>query len=274
MIYQVLKLKSFFDSEYIGEDAILTIYAIDNSPEFDMNKKRPTVLICPGGGYGMTSDREAEPVALRFLRHGFNAAVLRYSCAPAHYPAQLIEVSAAMALLKRRAEYNIDRDKIAICGFSAGGHLAASLGVLWKEPIVSAELKLSSGENRPHAMILSYPVISSGEFSHNGSFQNLLGKSPEPALLAKLSLENEVCTDTCPAFIWHTANDDVVPAENALLFAAALKKAAVPFELHIYDRGPHGLSLADDSVPICKNMEEHRHIRSWFDLAIEWLNRM
>ena len=272
MICKVIRLCDHFKNKLIGKNATLTVYGRDNSPEIDSERRYPAVLICPGGGYEFTSDREAEPVALAFLNRGYTTAVLRYSVVPIRYPAQLIEVAAAMMLLRRRKDWYIDTEKIAVCGFSAGGHLAASLGVFWNDPVITDELRPGEHENRPDAMILSYPVISAGPNAHRGSFNNLLGKNPDPALLPKLSLENAVSQETVPAFIWHTADDKTVPVENAFLMAAALKKASVPFELHIYQNGVHGLSLCDSSTAAPDaHAFVNPHTATWLGLADEWL---
>ena len=275
MIYEILKLQDHFPSSLVGYSSTLTVYSRENSPEIDPNRKYPTVLICPGGGYGMTSDREAEPVALAFLNRGYTAAVLRYSPSPARYPVQLTEVVAAMALLKRSSNWNIDTKKISVCGFSAGGHLAASLGTMWDDQAVCDDLKISAFESKPCAMVLSYPVITSGEHAHRGSFDNLLGTEPNSALLHKLSLENAVTPKTCPAFIWHTANDDAVPVQNAFLLASALQKSNVKYELHIFESGPHGMSLANvTSTNPAHTVMADGNIAVWFDLAVNWLDRI
>ncbi|MDR1891935.1 MAG: alpha/beta hydrolase [Oscillospiraceae bacterium] len=273
MIYKTLKLRDFFDSRYIGDDATLTVYSLNVSRGIEPERKFQTVLVCPGGGYGGISDREAEPVALAFVNAGFAAAVLRYSCAPSRYPTQFMEASAAMAVLRRSTDWHMDPGKISVCGFSAGGHLAATLGTLWNEPVVMGELGLEKGENRPFTMILCYPVITSGDKAHRGTFINLLGENPESALLNKLSLENSVTADTAPAFIWHTGDDGGVPVENSLYMAAALRKAGVPFELHVYKSGVHGLSLCDKRTAD-SGIQAHLnpHAGTWFSLAAEWLN--
>ncbi|MDR3552786.1 MAG: alpha/beta hydrolase, partial [Clostridia bacterium] len=247
MQYCVYKLGDIFPQLKTGVfEPILTSYCPDNTPEVDPDRKFPSIVICPGGGYEFTSDREAEPVALNFAASGYNTFVLRYSLAPARYPQALLELSAAMAFVRRHAEeFHVDPEQIAVCGFSAGGHLACSLGTLWQEPFIAETLKLAAGENRPNAMILCYPVISSGIFAHRGSFDNLLGTDAPAGLLEKTSLEKQVGPGTPPAFIWHTFDDDVVPVQNALLLAQALRDHNVPFELHIFPHGAHGLSLCD-----------------------------
>ena len=177
MIHQTYALKEFFPS-LSDSNAVLTAYAIANSKEIQPDRRRPGVLICPGGGYSFTSAREAEPVALQFVAAGISAFVLDYSVAPARYPTQLLEASAAMALMRRRAgEWNLNSDMLAVCGFSAGGHLAASLGTLWNEPFLPEALGTAPGENRPNAMVLCYPVITAGEMAHRGSFDCLLGQA-------------------------------------------------------------------------------------------------
>ena len=245
-------------------------------PEMDTyilqgKKKRPAVLICPGGGYGFTSEREAEPIALQFNAAGFHAFVLYYSVAPEKHPQPLLDVSRSMCILReKKDEWNIDSEQIAVCGFSAGGHLAASLGVHWQEPYLEVP-GINIGENRPDALILGYPVITSGEFAHRGSFKNLLGKDAESELVEEMSLEKQVKPTTPPAFIWHTFEDPGVPVENSMLFAKALREKNIPFELHIFPEGPHGLSLATEETDD-GNMGTYPHIASWMNLCIEWLN--
>jgi len=237
-------------------------------------QKRGAVLICPGGGYGFTSEREAEPIALAFNAAGFHAFVLYYSVAPRKHPQPLLDVSKAIRILREHAEeWNIIADKIAVCGFSAGGHLAASLGVHWDNPLLQDEQNQGVDIYRPNALILSYPVISGGEHAHRGSFDNLLGSEPEEALLTEMSLEEQVNEKTPPAFIWHTFEDTTVPVENSLLFAQAMRRHGIPFELHIYPEGPHGLSLA---TKLTATDERHidPHVATWMDLCIQWLSRL
>ena len=276
MKYEVLKLKDYFPQipQTTDFEATLSVYCQDNSEEIEAKRKHPAVLICPGGGYAFTSDREAEPVALSFLPHGINAFVLRYSCAPERYPVALLQAAAAMTLIRRKAEeYGVDPEKTAVLGFSAGGHLACSLGELWGEPFVTETLGLRDRrEDRPNAMVLCYPVISSGALAHRGSFDVLLGENPGTELLEKVSLEKQVSTDTPPAFIWSTFDDQAVPTENSLLLAAALRKNNIPFELHIYPKGVHGLSLCGPQTAGAPELI-NPHCGTWFNLCLEWLEQ-
>jgi acetyl esterase/lipase len=202
---------------------------------------RPAVLICPGGGYGYTSEREAEPIALQFNAAGFHAFVVYYSVAPYRHPQPLQDVSSAMCIIRDRAEeWRIHPQQIAVCGFSAGGHLAASLGVHWHKSYVQNVPGMEADKNRPDALILSYPVISSGPFAHQGSFENLLGPEASEALQHEMSLEQHVHDKIPPVFLWHTVEDTAVPVENSLLFAMQLRKHDMPFEMHIYPDRPHG----------------------------------
>lgn len=235
---------------------------------------RGLVLICPGGGYQFTSPREAEAVAMQFTSAGWHAAVLWYSVAPHRHPQPLLDLSRAVCLIREQAaDWQVDPQKIAVCGFSAGGHLTASLGVHWNKPYLSDTPGIQAGMNRPNALILAYPVITSGEFRHAGSFQNLLGENSEPALLEEMSLERQVSDHTPPTFLWHTVDDLSVPVENSLMFAQALRKHQVPFELHIYPEGAHGLSLATEetATPI---LPPDPHVAGWMRLCLEWLARV
>ena len=246
MIYKKVEIKV----EGYQEIADLYTYILDNSVEMRPNRKRPVIVICPGGGYTMTSDREAEPIAMQYLARGYHAVILRYSVAPARYPLALLQLAKSVAYLREHAEeFHIDTAKIILQGFSAGAHLAASLGVFWKEQFISEVLHTETEIMRPNGMILSYPVISSGKFAHTGSFEALLGAdSSDPEKRKKQSLEFQVTTDTPPTFLWHTVTDDCVPVENSLLFFEALHKYKVPVELHLYPTGVHGLSLANEET--------------------------
>ena len=257
MNYQVLDVK-VKDTE---ETAKLYTYFLDNSREIAPERVRPVIVICPGGGYEWVSEREAEPIALKFVGAGYHAVVLHYSVAPAaHYPTALRQLAWTVAHLREHAaEYHIDPNKVVVAGFSAGGHLAASLGVHWRE----------LGLPRPDGMILGYPVITAGKYAHRGSIQNLAG-SDDPGWY---SLETQVTADTPPAFFWHTVTDPEVPVQNSLLLAGALSAAGVRYEMHLYPRGVHGLSLA---TPEVDEPEKHRvadpHIAGWFGQCLEWLD--
>lgn len=225
----------------------LTTYIIENNDEVDRNRRRPLIIICPGGAYGFKSFREAEPVALRMMSLGFNACVLDYSVAPMDFPAAFMDLCEAVRYVRRNAgKLNCDPEKIVVCGFSAGGHLAASLGVWWNSGMVEQYLAYGREEVRPNALLLGYPVISSGKFAHQGSIANLLGsKLGISGMMDRASLEKNVTDQTPPTFIWHTADDDCVPVQNTLLFTSALAEHGVPFESHIFRSGCHGLSLAN-----------------------------
>lgn len=259
----------------VEETALLTTYFLDNSPEIDPDRRRPVILICPGGAYRFTSDREAEAVAIQMNALGYHAAILRYSCAPARLPEALCQLAHATALLRERAEeFAIAPEKICVMGFSAGGHLAASLGVFWNRPELAAQTGLRPAQLRPDRLILSYPVITSGPMCHQESFENLLGCTREenPSLWDAVSLEYQVTVDVPPVFLWHTVEDGSVPVENSMLFASALRREGVPFELHLYGHGGHGLSLATEEIQ-CKatGYGLQPNCQSWVGLLKTWL---
>lgn len=257
-------------------DAKLVTYIQEYSESLKFNT-RPLILICPGGGYSYTSDREAEKIAIQFLAMGYHAAVLRYSCAPAQYPTALLELAAGMKLIREKAlEWHVDPGKIVVQGCSAGGHLAASLGVFWKEEFLAEQLGLQGDERRilkPDGMILCYPVITGGEYAHRDSFKNLLGDR-EKELVGKMSLETQVTPDTPRTFIWHTFEDGSVPVENSLLLVAALRKASVPTEFHMYARGGHGLSLANWITESADGGGIQEECEGWAGLCGTWLEHL
>ena len=232
------------------------------------DEPRGAVLVCPGGGYGSRAEHEGGVIARRFNEDGFHAFVVHYRVAPHRHPAPLFDVARAIRIIRHNAEeWKVEPSKIAVCGFSAGGHLTASLGVHFDEAPVEGSTpdKLPSTlSGRPDALILCYPVISSSAFAHQGSFENLLGAESSPGLRQKMSLELQVTPETPPAFLWHTFDDAAVPVENSLLFAQALRGQSIPFEMHIYPTGRHGLGLA----------EEDAHVATWIPLCCEWLRSM
>lgn len=257
-----------------GISGFLYTYFMENSIELYDGRKRPVVLIVPGGGYCMTSDREAEGIALKYLALGYHAAVLRYSVAPASYPHALLQLAKAAAMLRKNSEkWHIDRNRLITIGFSAGGHLAACLGNFWNRSFLT-ELTLEKADDiRPNAQILAYPVISSGRYAHQDSFVNLLGERLEE-LKEKVSMEKQVSRDTPPTFLWHSFEDTTVKIENSMLFAWALREHNVPAECHFYGQGPHGigtagtLSLSQDGRGIQRNCE------NWIELSNVWLNQV
>lgn len=262
----------------------LITYIQEHYEEVNVDQ-RPLVLICPGGAYAYTSAREGEALAMQFLAMGYHAAVLKYSCAPARYPVALTELGAAMKLIHEHAkEWYVDPKAVVVLGCSAGGHLAASLGVLWKEEFLAKALGLGEQERellRPAGMILCYPVITSGKFAHRGSFENLLGQEEgslerweeESCLLRQLSLEERVTGDTAPAFIWHTYTDGAVPVENSLMLVGALRRAGVSVEFHMYPEGGHGLGLANRLTECRDGGAIQEECTSWISLVHTWMEK-
>lgn len=256
-------------------EAKLYTYFLDNSPEIDIDRKRPTVMICPGGGYRVTSDREAEPIAIQMNAMGFHACVLRYSVYPATFPTSLLELARAVALVRENADqWHVDKNKIIVAGFSAGGHLAASLGVFWSKPFLSDRLNVANEIIKPNGLLLCYPVITSGSFAHRDSFTALLGKDSDK-LLEQMSLEKQVSSETPPTFLWHTFTDPAVPVENSLLFANALAQHQIPFEMHIYPNGVHGLSLGtEETRSKHKKLSVQPEVVNWIEMAGRWIKNI
>ena len=247
-----------------GAAGYLTTLIIDDY-EFCVGRRRPAMLVLGGGGYAYVSQREMQPVALKYTAEGFNTFVLEYSVSPVRFPTALIESCMAMAYIRENAkELLVDENHVAAVGFSAGGHLLGTLSNMWDCEEVKAVLKDKTSLCRPDASVYSYAVVSSSNIAHAGSFNNLCGYDQD--LKAKLSLENKVTKDAPPAFIWTTVNDNAVPSENSLLLAMAYKKADVPFELHLFENGIHGLSVCT-----METNYENKEVEKWLPLSITWL---
>lgn len=230
-----------------NEGATLTAYLLDSSPEMPNMSCRPAVLVLPGGGYRMCSDREAEPIAMAFAVHGYNTFVLRYTVGEGNsFDMALADAEEALALIYDNAQqWHILKDKVAVIGFSAGGHLAASLSTM--------------GSVRPSACILGYPCILS-QISEILAF-------PVP------SVDEYVDGKTPPTFIFGSANDKTVPIINSVKYAEALTENHVPFELHIFADGWHGCSLCTPSV--CDNpqsVKDNARSSQWVKLCTDWLS--
>ncbi|WNS44301.1 alpha/beta hydrolase [Paenibacillus sp. MMS20-IR301] len=226
-------------------------------------KHNAAIVICPGGGYGMRAEHEGAPVARWLNTLGISAFVLRYRVAPYRYPAALQDAQRALKTIRHRAEeFGIDPGRLGILGFSAGGHLASTAGVLYDQGNPDHRDPVEHQSSRPDCLILCYPVISMRDgVTHEGSKTNLLGEAPDEQLVKRLSSELQVTAETPPVFLWHTADDASVPVENSLQFAAALGRHNVPYDLHVYAHGIHGLGLA----------EEEPHTKSWSEACASWL---
>ncbi len=235
------------------------------TPYFAAKEKAPgpAVIVCPGGGYTHLADHEGQPVAEWLNKLGVTAFVLKYRLGPRyHHPAPLQDAARAIRTVRARAsEWNIDPKRIGILGFSAGGHVASTIGTHFELGKSDASDPIERVSSRPDLMILIYPVITMREFTHAGSKRMLLGENPPADIVALLSNEEQVTRETPPAFLVHTANDPTVAVENSLRFAEALKKAGVLFELNIYERGPHGFGLGGKD-PI---------LSTWPQRCAEWL---
>jgi acetyl esterase/lipase len=262
MIYE----KIYLDEN--DKNVFLEAYIADKVGDFVRN----AILVIPGGGYSQVcSDREGEPIAMAFMPYGYNAFVLHYSVGSgAKFPTQLIQASKAMAHIRDNAEkYNINPEKVFAVGFSAGGHLAASLGTMWDREEIKASLQIPHGYNKPNGMMLIYPVISA-EF-HKLSFNNLLqDEKDNPEKLKMCSIENCINENSAPAYIFHTSNDQTVDVRNSLTIANRLAELGIKFELHIYPDAPHGVALGNEITKCGVDKWCNKSIANWVENAVMW----
>jgi len=232
-----------------------------------------SIVVCPGGGYGMLAvDHEGKQVAEWLNGIGVTAFVLKYRLGPRyHHPAMLQDAGRAIRTVRARAsEWGLDPHRIAILGFSAGGHLASTAGTHFDAGKPESDDPIDRVSSRPDRMILVYPVIAlSTAYGHRGSLRNLLGDNPSQELIESLSNERQVTKETPPTFLAHTNADQGVPAENSLLFVMALRKAHVPVELHLFERGPHGLGLGGGTAKF--RIPAEPSFQAWPQLCTTWL---
>jgi acetyl esterase/lipase len=221
------------------------------------------IVVCPGGGYQHLADHEGAPIAQWLNSLGIAAFVLKYRLAPRyHHPAPMQDAARAIRTVRARAaEWGINPAKIGILGFSAGGHVASTAGTHYDHGDARSPDPVERVSSRPDLMVLIYPVITMGEKAHAGSRRNLIGANPEAALVTLLSNEEQVNSQTPTTFLVHTVDDATVPVENSTMFAAALQRAKVPYELHVYQHGPHGFGLG----------AKLEGVSSWPGLCAEWL---
>lgn len=286
-----------------NKEVTLTSYILDNSEEIRINK-RPSIIICPGGGFLNTSDREAEPIAMKFAGEGYNTFVLRYTTyfngpiknfdnlpegnRKSKNPQPLFDLAKAILTVRENADkWSIDTDKIFVCGFSAGGHLSASLGVHWQDELLKEKFNVDNELFKPNGLILGYPVLDYTlmkelmlekgdkflerywEVSNNALFGE---PNPSDEYIKELSPVNYVTSKTPPIFMWHTASDGLVSVRNSINFATELSKNGISYELHIFESGVHGLSLCNE---VTANEDSHinAEVKVWFDMLLTWLKK-
>ena len=242
--------------------------------------KRGAMVVLAGGGYlFQANDREGEPVAINYFAAGYNCFLVNYSVNhKAAFPAPVVDVSRAIVHIRRNAEeYNVDPERIYVIGFSAGGHLAASIGTFWGEEWAKACDDMEIGENKPAAVLCCYPVITGDKsYYHHDSFMRILGYPIQKTdateeELARYSVEKHISEKTVPTFIWHTFEDTCVPVENSLMYAKALREKGIHFEMHIYPKKDHGLALATKETWWGAEHLDDPHIATWFNDSLEFL---
>jgi acetyl esterase/lipase len=224
------------------------------------------VLVCPGGGYWLRAPHEADPIARWLTSLGLASGVVHYRCAPHRHPVPLHDAQRAVRLMRARAaSWNVDPARIGILGFSAGGHLAASVANFGADGDPASADPVERESARVQALVACYAVLSFGPSGHQGSADNLLGADADPALRTRLSLEHSVTAANPPSFLWHTADDQAVPVENALLYAGALRASRVSVALHVYPHGAHGIGLA---------AEHPGSASGWTRACADWLGEI
>lgn len=287
------------------EDVTLTTYVLDDSPELLAGTSRPAIIVCPGGAYMNCSDREAEPIAMRFAAMGYHAFVLRYSVyfegkggmmdpmqdiepkERCKYPMPMREIGHAMLIVRKHAkEWHVDTERIAICGFSAGAHNCAMYETNWYKPVITEYLKCRAEDIRPAAVILGYTlsdyVYMNEKTSQDGGVNAAFFATSNTAFLGQaensverlteVSPARNVTEQTPPTFLWATSEDGLVPVQHSIRMAHALADTGIPFEIHIFEKGPHGLALADQASA-GSLMQIDDAAKKWVELAETWLRK-
>ena len=270
-----MKIKTINVSEEYGLEGNAELSIITHDKYFDDDRVifRPAIIVVPGGGYAMVSNREGEPVASYFLNKGYNAVILNYSVTPINYPSQLLQLSATVDYIRKNAEaLQIDKDKIFMVGFSAGGHLVANFATDY----FNVNKKFDKGYDLGvKAVCLSYPVISY-KLGHTGSHENLLSEyrgEEKERLIKSLNLDENVTEKTLPSFVWSTFEDTCVPCQNAISYVEALVKHNVKCEFHLYPQGWHGLSTCDKTV--VDGYEEYmKKDATWLDFCNDFFENL
>ncbi|MHC5247204.1 alpha/beta hydrolase [Enterococcus sp. LJL90] len=274
----------------LNEHAYFETYLLNNSKEYNVGKKRPLVIVCPGGGYAFTSDREAEPIALKFNSIGLNSLVLWYttgdkvSAIPSN---ALKELALTVKYVRKHAkEWLVDTDNIIVCGFSAGGHLALQMATKWNDPQLAADVNATNEEIKVNLAILGYPAVYQNKAFPEDEYgfaatliekpltanERWFGtKSPTQKDIDNFNLLNFVNQDTPPMFIWHNTEDVLVDVNHSLLLGVELRKYKIPFEMMIFEKGEHGLALADRTTAR-KASHLNTHVYRWFEMCQEWLS--
>ncbi|HAM30981.1 MAG TPA: alpha/beta hydrolase [Erysipelotrichaceae bacterium] len=271
----------------LNETAHLDTYILNNSNEYNVGKKRPFVLVLPGGAYAFTSDREAEPVALRFNSIGCHAGVLWYTTRDLvpNVPRNAFEeaMMAVKWVREHAEEYLIHTDQIIVCGFSAGGHLAIECATMWHESWIAEKLHCSSDMLKINLAIPCYaagkaekmPAGENGPMMlharQSGNMRFFGSDDPTDEQVEAYNCLRRIGRHTPPMFIWHTYEDQLVDVSNSIELAWNMKKHAIPFELHIFEKGEHGLALADRTTAR-KDSHKNAHVYHWFELCEEWLS--
>ena len=271
MVLERIDLYQYFGKKRReGLMGYLNVYAPKGCCVIEKPRKKPSILILAGGAYAHVSKREQEPVAFKFIAEGFCAFTLDYTCVPnAYYPTQLLEACMALAYIKENADkYELKEDKTVVAGFSAGGHLTAMLHCLYNEQVVLDYLGEKAKYCRPDAVILGYPVIYYKKDDPSHSVESLA--NGEEKVGEYLCMQKRVHKKVCPAFIFTTFSDISVPMEHSLKYATALRKNKIPFEMMVFEKGQHGLSVANELCGYKPSLIKPR-VATWADQAINWL---
>ncbi|MDR0948428.1 MAG: alpha/beta hydrolase [Lachnospiraceae bacterium] len=284
MHIETFSLHDFFPTQHLNPDATLTVYLLDSPSKAINAKPRPLVLICPGGGYMYISDREAEPVALRFASMGYHAAILRYGVLTPH-PAPVRELAASVLLAKQAAaSWNVDDRSILLCGFSAGGHMCALYSVYWNQPLLCDFFDRPPLDFQVAACILGYPVtdyVAMADTPKAPAIQDYCNRA-EQAMFGTAPLTLDVLKAVSPTllaggqipptFLWATTQDELVPVLQSTGYLHALAANKIPFEAHIFESGPHGLVLADASTAV-HAYQVNTDAAVWILLLQSWLKK-
>lgn len=273
MIYKIINLKEEYP--VLEKDTWLHCYCPENFDEFSKGRKRKCILTLPGGAYVFLSQREAEPIVLKYLSEDIASFWLEYNLGPYKYPYPIIEGFAAISYIRKHAnEFNLDPEHIGVCGFSAGGHFAASLGAFHKKKEYADILKVDLKDIEVNGLILSYPVITMDDPTNDCTREQLLKNNPE--LKEYYSIEKQVTPSYPATFIWTTNDDTIVDSSNTLKLSTALKANKVRFELHYYPIGDHGTSIANEIVNQKDDYYTNviSYFSEWTDLAIKFIKRI